>query len=706
MLNNFKNYYVFGELVQNGTYYLRTSDITINNWPDYYNGILNIMRDGIELDCLHNWFITVDMGDGDIVDLSVFDLYFNIIMWYVVIHSDLPITGEMLYFPDAITKKNIKDYFDFIIDKVRTKIPPKKLNNIIDDCLHSYVDIDDFAFYISNTINLKDTIDLMNVDPEFDQTMHQSLMNVPIEDVKDIGMKIANKHIDIINNRSIQELGHDHCLRNSFISGEAISPRQYKEFAVHIGSKPNGVGGVQPAIVDGSYLGGALNNTLYQFVDSASSRVAQIQTKKNVGKSGSFARILGINNIDTELHPDPNYACDTIHFINIYISSQKVLDLLEGQWFRYNPNDVDFLITKRRKDLIGQTICLRSPMTCASAAAGKGICYKCYGQLAYINNIIKPGKYAAEQLSSELTQRQLSAKHLLETITTKINWSEQFANFFGMYLNGIYPVQTPKPFELIIDTDSITEDMDDDVSDENAASYTRSITDFYVDYDGTRIPITSQEKTDMYFSNLLEDFIAEGKIMEGADGEIIIDIQNFLAFAELKDKDACLFYIHIENNELSRTLKELEALINLKSVTTKLTKDQILQKAIDLIIEGNLSIHAIHMQVLIMNQIRSTRSLTKMPDWTRENVDYTILTLDRAIKTNSAVVLSLLYQDIARTLSTPLTFKKTKPSVMDLFCMKQPQTNIMYDTTITRNTDNDKRVIHPFIYMKPYAERD
>lgn len=704
MLTNYQNYYVFEELVKTGKFYLKTSDITVNNWKDYYDGILNIMRDGIELDSVHNWFITVDMGNGDVVDLSVFDLYFNITMWYIVLNGGYKITGDALFFPEAITKGCIKDYFDHIIDKVRTRFPIKRLNNILDDCLHSFVDIDDFSFYIANTINLKDTIDLMNADKEFDETMHTSLMNIPIEDVKDKGMEISNKHIDIIVNRSIDELGYDHCLRNSFMSGEGISPRQYKEFAVHIGSKPNGVGGVHPAIIDGSYLGGALNNTLYQYVDSSSSRVAQIQTKKNVGSSGNFARILGINNIDTILYPDPDYCCNTKHFVNINVKSKKVLSMLEGQWFRYNPDDIDRLITSRRTDLIGKTICLRSPMTCASAAAGHGICYKCYGQLAYINNIIKPGKFAAEQLSSELTQRQLSAKHLLETIANKINWNNNFYRFCSMYLNGVYPNPDLVNVEMVINPSAIISDYDSEMMDENDnMGYNKSITSFHIIYNGEKYLVGSMENTDMYFTISFEDFLASKmNDSEDDDGLIHVNIKEFCDYCSNKGREPCLFFIHIENNELSKTLKELENLINKKSTTTQFNKDGLLQRAIDLVVEGKLSIQAIHLEVLLMNQIRSSHSILKNPDWTKDDAEseYTVLTLDQALKNNPSVVISLLYQDLGYTLSYPLTFQKSSPSIMDPFFMIKPQNYISYDTDIVRNTDDDKRLIQPIIYFK------
>ena len=76
-------------------------------------------------------------------------------------------------------------------------------------------------------------------------------------------------------------------------------------------------------------------------------------------------------------------------------------------------------------------------MTCASAAKGHGICYKCYGDLAYINNDINVGQIAAEGLSSIYTQILLSAKHLLESLVVKMEWSEGFYDYFQITFNSI-----------------------------------------------------------------------------------------------------------------------------------------------------------------------------------------------------------------------------------------------------------------------------
>ena len=54
--------------------------------------------------------------------------------------------------------------------------------------------------YLLNTINNEDTIQLMNENPEFNSYMHADLSQVPIEDIKNVGMDIENKAVSIMKN--------------------------------------------------------------------------------------------------------------------------------------------------------------------------------------------------------------------------------------------------------------------------------------------------------------------------------------------------------------------------------------------------------------------------------------------------------------------------------------------------------------------------
>lgn len=690
MLNNYQNYYMFADLVRTGRFYLRTSNITSSNWQEYYDGILNILKDNIETEEIKHFIITVDFGNNDVVDLTIFDLYFNIIMWYLVVKSGITLDARALFCPKIINRKCIKKYFDKYIPiiverfshiyKHDVKRITISLNNIIDDTLSKFSDVDSFSFFLANTINLKDTVDLMNNIPEFNDLVHTSLINEKIEDVKDIGMKKADRSIEIIKNAK-SVLGYDHCLKNSFETGEGVSPRQYKEFAIHIGSKPDGTGGVHPHIIDRSYLMGGLQHVADQFVDSASSRVAQIIVKHNTSSSGNFARIMGINNIDTVLNNDLDYKCNTHNPIVITIDNSKILSMLTGRYYRTNPDGIDYLIHPEDTFLIGKTIYLFSPMTCASAAHGHGICKRCYGELAYINSNLKVGKFAVEQLTSQTTQKQLSAKHLLETMIEKINWNDNFNKFFYVdNVNMIYINDNIDAGHIIIDPNSImdnTENTESDSDEEDnmessfsdSSQFTNYITSFiFEDTNGKKYDIHSENNmTEMFFS---EDFIDYLKGLSLASDRMYhIDIEDLINALN----DNALFYIQIINNDIDKNLKDIESLINKKDELIGLDKDSLLKKFINLIIKGKITIQSVHLECMLMNQIRSVHSKLELPEWEHDNEEYQILSLDQSLTNNPSVIISLLYKNLKSTLTNPITYAKNESSRMDMFFMVQPQ---------------------------------
>lgn len=669
-------YFMYAELLETGHMAIKTSEINRSTWQDHYDGIMNLMKDHIETEQLQSSFVTVDFGNGDIVELSVIDLYINLIMWYPLVSLNIPITGEHLYFNECETQDTIKNFFDkYIIERYRQYIDNTVLNNILDDAVHKLIETDAFGMYLANTINLKDTIELMQANPEFNNILHTSLANMPMEDVKEIGMQLTNRSIDIIKDAK-KYIGHDHCLANSFRAQQGINIRQFKEFLLNIGSKPNGMGGVHPSIIDGSYVGGALNSILAQFIDSSASRVAQIQTKGNTGESGKFARVLGLNNIDSDIMQDPDYDCHTKNFIVIQIVDKKHFEELIDRYYRFDPDGIDHLITPKDTFLIGRIIYLRSPMTCASSARGHGVCHKCYGELAYTNRHIKVGKYAAEKLSAEITQRQLSAKHLLETIIKKLAWFIGWDRFLAVNMNIIQLSKEAiikKNTFLIIDPESIDyvneDDYDTDGDISTTDEYNEYITECRIETpEGESVIIGTENKDKLYLSNELKSYMTRfGKRTE--DGLISIDL--FHIYNE--NDEFSFFLLDLDNNELSKTLDDIRNLIDLKPVVQSHNKDSILQEMLRLVIEGKLHIMSVHLEMLLMDQIRDADNVLEKPDWSKKNAPYQLLTLNQSLLKNPSVTVTLLYQYLSKVLYNPLTFKKHAPSRLDLFFMKQPQ---------------------------------
>ena len=451
--------YYYDQLIINGFIDIDTKDIDASNINDHFFQVLNILRDGIETDLVQSMKIHVKFKDNVELTLTVFDYWFNLIFWTIPVEVGIPIESKFFFFfENGITKGAIKSYIDnLFIRSFRTTIPFKTMNNILDDTIYKMKYINEFALYLANTINFEDTIDLMRQYPEFNESIHADLSSVPIEDVKNKGMEYANTQIEYIK-------GSDHCLKDSFISREAINPKQFKEVFANIGSKPNGQGGVFPYIINNSFINGGVADPRSYIIESSNGRTAQILQKMNVGTSGAFARLLEINNIDTFFNPDPNFFCTTRNYEDITIKDASWLKIYDQRYYKLDLEGPDYLLdAKKDFHLIGKTLHFRSPMTCASFAAGQGICRRCYGDLYFVIKNINAGKIAAELLSSIYTQMLLSAKHLLESAVIDSKWNEEFFQLFSIDMNfiSLNEDQDYTGYDLCINPDEI-QSMDED----------------------------------------------------------------------------------------------------------------------------------------------------------------------------------------------------------------------------------------------------
>jgi hypothetical protein len=684
-LQNFKNYFVYADNVKTGKQITVNvpTDITATNVDDHIIAISNILKDGIETPYVHDTKITISWGGDLWCELSFIDYWFSLFMWSMVLKTGGEIRPKHIFWGTELKRKNIKTFIDRFVLTIENKINigNYELNNIIADGTWNFSNIEPFSFYLANTINNEDDIELMKKCPEYYDYLHMSFANVPFSDVKDIGQEITNKTIDIIKD-SKKYLGYEHGLTNSFRASEAINPRQYKESRINIGTKSI-YDKVFPYVIDQSFSNGGVNRPLYYYIESSTAITAQIMSKTNVGDSGDFARLLGLNNTDTILNPVAAYKCMSRHFVKYEIKSPKHLSMIKNRYYRFNILGMEYLINDKDDSLIGKTVYLRSPMTCASLSSGHGICSRCYGDLYYTNKDINVGKIAAEILSSILTQTLLSAKHLLETKIIKTKWNKEFEELFDIDINCISLIQDIedtipdlRKYTLVIDPDNVnlvndeedTVKYDDDgnMIQEDSIMYNEYITYFYIKSpNGVITKFGSEQDEPLYISKDLNSIIRKRGNATNDDAKVNIPM-NLLV-------DSQLFYIKINNNEISKTMNDIINVINKSEVTGNMTKDEALQSIVDLVIEGGLDIDSVHLEVILANQIVDAKDILKKPNWNDPATQYKMFTLNQALTNNPSVIISLLYKDLNKTLYNPLTFTKNAPSFFDLFFSEQPQ---------------------------------
>ena len=701
MLVNHENYFMYDSFVRNRNtrFIIDVDDICIDNFNEYFEGCMNLLRDApsetgdeTDFDYVTQVPIYVNFRDRIEVPLRVPDLLFNLAGWYACIRTNQLIQPRHIIFdPRYMTRATIKRFMDtHIIPQTRKTIPTRELSAILDDTSVLFKQADEFSLFLMDTANLEDNLDLMNIDKEFYDILHADLSDVPIEEFNKAGMDLTNRAVEIIL-KSGEVMPYEHCFATAFRSKEGINIKQYKEAAISIGTKPDGNGGVFAVPINTSFMNGGVGDPLYYFIDSSNGRTAQIMSKINVGDSGAFARLLGLNNTDTYLYPDPNYDCCTRNFQKITITNIEFLNRYIGRYYRMFPDGMQYVINKEDTWLVGKTIYLRSPMTCASNARGDGICYKCYGDLAYTNNNINIGKMAAEILSSKLTQRLLSAKHLLTTVIKKIKWTQDFYRFFDIEGNAIKLQDDVelKNFTIIIDPDDIDMENELDFSDDDSRSsgnseiYNEYITKFtIVSKAGEEMEIHTEDFDKMYLTTDFNNIIRKKAV--NADDKFAIPMSSI-------STDDYIFYIVIHNNEMSKTMEELMDIINKNAVTKSMDKDQILQAFIDTTIKGDLYIHSSHCEVILSNQLRDAEDPLSRPQWQYPNAAYQIFTLNDALNYNPSVIITLMYQRLSKVLYNPLTFKKNGTSFIDLFFMENPTEHLAKTTEIIEGRPDDEK---------------
>ena len=693
-------YSCYTELINTGVQCINTSiftDMDILNLHFYQ--LLDLFKDGIETDQIQTSVILVTFTDGETVKLSVFDYWFNLLFWGLPVSSNHPIDSRYLWYYEDITQDSIADYINSTFLKLnRQNYTNMQINNMIDDVMYKFQFIDKFSLFLYNTSNNEDTIELMLNNKDFYDCIHCDLSNIPIEDVKDTGMKITKRGV-----QHILDSGK-HWAIPYFKAKEGINIKQYREFQFNIGTVPDGNGGVYPLMINGNYANRGISDPALYAIDADKARIAQVLSHQNVGTSGAFARILGLNNMDDRLHPDPHHVCDSKHFVQVTIKDAKILSMYKGRWYRFTPDGVEYQMSlepiKDNIDLVGKTLLFRSPITCASRSRGHGICYRCYGGLSHTNNDINIGKIAAELLSSLLTQRLLSAKHLLETNIKKLMWNENFYTFFEINYSMIKLKDDTsyKKFKIILDPMEDDEELEDDI-DPTLAFNTYVTGCTIIDPKGNEYYISTSDEDSLYLSPELNSII--NKKTPDSDGLYILDLDS------LKDKN--LFYIEVVNNELGRTLEKIKNILNKNAEVRRLvTKDAITQALVDTIIEGGLNIDAIHLEIILSHQCKSYESNLIEPEWQYRNATYRMITLNEALKDNKSITISLMYKDINKLLFYPLSFMKSDPSVMDLFYMTKPQMYMSMEP-VESNLVDDKEVegpIRPFVFAEPPVMSD
>lgn len=592
-------------------------------------------------------YINVVMTQGKLLTLIILAEPFHV--------NNVLFTENFLF--NVKDTSSINNYFDTIIkyfkENLNIDISKTLMNTISNLSIVSSKILGSTAV----TINLFDLCHLMSTNKEFNELIRFKLRNVK----KNIEFKEATNMINDKFRRVLDILIADNnCYSLLLKSKSGINERQLKDTIFIVGFKPDEKGYIIPEPADNSYIEG--NDILGFYIDTVGARKALCINYKNTKSSGYLTRKLSLLCIDNFIDEDI-IDCGTKHYVNKYIDSEKTLDrLIHRNYVVRTKSGKEIIKTinpDEDKHLIGKTIRLRSPITCA-CKNGK-ICRTCYGELWKYNYDKNVGLLAVLILTNQNTQLQLSAKHNLQASIDKINWGDEFLKYFTINKEQIFLNEEYVGTKINI---GIPEFLETDEFDDKYIFNTL---------------VVEEPKGETVTISLPKNLILNDDIIDFSYSST--KEMNVLQVKNLTDSDA-LFTYTMNNNELSASLNNIINLIESHNYIKSHTISEILDRFAYLLNDSPLIVHLIHIEIILKELSvvhNNDRSLFKIPveDLVLDDLevddefldDYPIIDMRRvtdAIINSNSFAKSLVYQEQFRQFTRmPETYYKKEKSLID-----------------------------------------
>jgi len=478
--------------------------------------------------------------------------------------------------------------------------------------------------YIGSTINIYDIIHLSFRNKEFKKLLDYHIdPNEPVD--------TAEKKIKIALDRMLSILNsEDTCLKNFLHSGVGIKPKQLQETFLVEGFKTNMMGGVIPTPVNTSLIRG-LRSASDLYIASETARKAAILIFGGTSKAGYLTRKFELLSLDTEsiIYGD----CGSETPLNIFVKNENILKTIVGK----NIIGTDKHITMDDTDLIGTTVGVRSPITCAYKTKNK-VCSKCFGnkKMYEVTKDYHVGIVSTLSTTEPFTQTILSTKHMSKINVNEIEWPDIIKNNFNIDNNTIIP---------------------------NNNDFTITITNEDVARGREHMEIVSMTIS-LHNGDVEEEIVLPVKLTANIQFDTI-EHEDIVITGDTLNKIVFTFIVH--NQEISESLDMLLYLFDRKNDLLDGDFSTYYNNLLQLIELNGIDIVSSHVELLVSMMIRDSGDIYRDIDLSSPDItvdDYSILRLSEAIKTKSQFV-GFSFEKLKKQLDDPRFYMNKKPSMIE-----------------------------------------
>lgn len=617
--------------------------------------LYNYMKMGFEEERVRKHPLKYTFDGTKVLTMEIRHFIVNLLCWYPMIKIGRQKEMDEHFILDCtcLNSKGIQNYFnETIIEPYRDCVTNEEMNLIFEETIYKLSLISlDFNEIMAISIDIETFITLAENNEEFDSIIHikptPGMQPVEIESMAHNGM---HRLINIMKDM-------DNAIKPILNSGEGIKDKQLSEFAVTGGLKPDMVGNTIPKPIDTNYIVGGLNKPSNFFIDKQAGRKAIVANKTLMGNAGYFAAKIMKVTKDTRLDMDVE-DCHTNHPIYYYVKDKEHLAIIDKAYYALR-EDGELFCANGKKDthLIGKHIYLRNPATCG--LSGNRVCKTCYGKMHKVNGHKQFGQggFASAITANKYQQDTLSTKHLLTTDSVPIEFPDEFYNIFSLESNII----TIKP-DLIEDPNRWTVIVSEEKMVEfDQVEFNSHTSQLIIRDNKTKEKFTIEEKTGkeiFIYQDIINKFKPKGNQIE-------------LNVGSLED-EIFLGIIIVENNELTKPLKNMQQLLDTINHFGCTTVDELVNTMADLMIDAGMDkILLVHSSMTLKNIIRQKNNIYESPNFSSfAEQEYVLLKITDSLVNSPSLTTGLASQELRKQFSDPMTYMKHGKASTDVYFKK------------------------------------
>lgn len=391
-----------------------------------YNEIANYKETIDKLLSIQDQYINITMDDK-IIEMKRKYAIIHLHFWWILLKYQMPVTTKYILFHDIVSDKEIGDLMSMIYADI---LEAQDITNPKFDFWTAINDLHNFIIRECNEYHCSLSI------LELAELAHSKQMRA-ITDKMDFDEKsltsVVEKKMDEYSsklNDTLTKPFKENVLYEYHRLGY-INRMQLPQVLLAIGTRTDVNDMIVRYPIKSSFLSG-MTNVIEYIVESLSAKKCAFYNKIALPNSQYFARKQHL--ITSSIAHIYKGDCGTNLTMPFFVHDDNHKDLV-GKF--HVKNGKRLTITKdNTKDLIGNTIEMRSPLSCRYR---DGLCEVCGGMLTrYLIDGVSPGILSAQKFSGQVTQKILSAKHLQNTTSVTYVPPDILSEFLTTKKDKIY----------------------------------------------------------------------------------------------------------------------------------------------------------------------------------------------------------------------------------------------------------------------------